>query len=74
MKHAPDRHYRHRFPAAIISQAVWLYHAFGLSLRDVELLMAERGIVVLCQAVAIGRARLAAHRWPRAANYVATGT
>jgi len=53
MKHAPDRRYRDRFPAAIISQAVWLYHAFGLSLRDVELLLAERGIVVSRHAVAL---------------------
>ena len=32
----------HRFPAEIISHAVWLYHVFGLSLRDVELILAER--------------------------------
>src|SRR6202043_2072563 len=41
----PLPHYRHRFPAEIISHAVWLYHAFSLSLRDVELLLAERGIL-----------------------------
>ena len=29
----PDPHYRHRFPAAIISHAVWLYCVFSLSLR-----------------------------------------
>ena len=33
----PDPHYRHRFPAEIISHAVWLYDVFSLSLRDVEL-------------------------------------
>ncbi len=38
----PDPHYRHRFPAEIISHAVWLYHVFSLSLRDVELILAER--------------------------------
>ena len=43
MKSPPDPHYRHRFPAAIITHAVWLYHVFSLSLRDVELLLAERG-------------------------------
>ena len=32
--------YRHRFPAEIISHAVWLFHVFSLSLRDVELLLA----------------------------------
>jgi putative transposase len=36
----------YRFPAEIISHAVWLYHVFSLSLRDVELILAERGITV----------------------------
>jgi putative transposase len=36
----------YRFPAEIIRHAVWLYHVFGLSLRDVELILAERGIAV----------------------------
>ena len=43
MKSPSDPHYRHRFPAEIISHAVCLYHVFSLSLRDVELLLAERG-------------------------------
>src|SRR4051794_11522904 len=51
MKSSPDPHYRHRFPAEIISHAVWLYHVFSLSLRDVELLLAERGIVVSYETV-----------------------
>src|SRR5689334_18518930 len=46
MKGVPDPHYRHRFPAEIISHAVWLYHTFCLSFRDVELMLAERGVVV----------------------------
>jgi putative transposase len=46
MKLPPDPHYRHRFPAEIISRAVWLYHVFSLSFRDVGLLLAERGIIV----------------------------
>jgi transposase-like protein len=37
---------RHRFPAEIINHSVWLYHVFSLSLRDVELILAERGILV----------------------------
>ncbi|HTW68825.1 MAG TPA: hypothetical protein VME47_02960 [Acetobacteraceae bacterium] len=52
MKPPPEPHYRHRFPAEIISHAVRLYHVFSvfsLSLRDVELLMAERGGVVSCE-------------------------
>ena len=47
----PDPHYRHRFPAEIISRAVWLYHVFSLSLRDVELILAERGVVVSYETV-----------------------
>lgn len=33
-----------RSPAQIIPHAVWLYHVFSLSLRDIELILAERGI------------------------------
>src|SRR5215469_3887523 len=35
-----------RFPREVIEHAVWLYHCFSLSLRDVELILAARGIVV----------------------------
>ena len=35
---------RHRFPPDVIRQAVWLYFRFTLSLRDVEEMLAERGI------------------------------
>jgi putative transposase len=51
MQSPPDPHYRHRFPAEIISHAVWLYHVFSLSLRDVELLLAQRGVVVSYETV-----------------------
>ena len=51
MKPSPDPRYRHRFPAEIISHAVWLYHVFSLSFRDVELLLAERGITVSYETV-----------------------
>jgi putative transposase len=51
MKHAPDPHYRHRFPAEVIAHAVWLCHVFSLSLRDVVLLAAERGIIVSYETV-----------------------
>ncbi len=37
---------RHRFPVAIISQSVWLYHRFNHSLRDVSEQLAFRGIEV----------------------------
>jgi transposase-like protein len=36
----------YRFPPEIISHAVWLYHRFCLSFRDVEDLLAKRGILV----------------------------
>lgn len=37
---------RHRFPAEVIRHAVWLYFRFRLSLRDVEELLAARGVEV----------------------------
>ena len=51
MKKPPDPHYRHRFPAELISHAVWLYHVFSLSFRDVELILAERGVVVSYESI-----------------------
>ena len=42
---------RHRFPAEIISHCVWLYFRFCLSYRDVEELMAERGVILTYEAV-----------------------
>jgi putative transposase len=42
---------RHRFPAEIISYAVWLYYRFNLSHRDIEDLLAERGITVSREAI-----------------------
>jgi hypothetical protein len=47
MKRPRDRLYaRHRFPAAVISHAVWLYFRFPLSLRMIEEMLAVRGIDV----------------------------
>ena len=46
---------RHRFPPEIISHAVWLYHRFTLSFRDVEDLLAERGIRVSYNAASSDR-------------------
>ena len=42
---------RHRFPPAIIQHAVWLYFRFALSNRDVEDLLAARGIEVSYETV-----------------------
>jgi putative transposase len=36
----------YRYPVEIISHCVWLYHRFPLSLREVEEMMPERGVVV----------------------------
>ncbi|THD59270.1 IS6 family transposase, partial [Phenylobacterium sp.] len=41
----------HRFPADIIRHAVWLYFRFTLSLRDVEELLAQRGIEVSYETI-----------------------
>jgi putative transposase len=41
----------YRYPAEIISYAVWLYFRFSLSLRDVEELLAERGVTVTYETI-----------------------
>ena len=42
---------RHRFPPEIISHAVWLYFRFALSYRDVEELLAERGVFLTYETI-----------------------
>jgi transposase-like protein len=42
---------RHRLPAKIIQHAIWLYLRFTLSYRDVEELLAERGLDVSYETV-----------------------
>ena len=44
-------HARHRFPAPIIQHAVWLCLRFTLSYRDVEDLLADRGIDVTYETI-----------------------
>ena len=41
----------HRFPPEIITHAVWLSHRFTLSFREVEEMLAERGVIVSYEAV-----------------------
>src|SRR5262245_38384426 len=41
----------HRFPAEIIGYCVWLYFRFSLSYRNVERLMAKRGVILTYEAV-----------------------
>ena len=53
----------YRFPPEIISHAVWLYHRFGVSFRDVEDLLAQRGLTVSYEAIPYG-----ATKRPRLAN------
>ena len=47
----------YRFPLDIIAQAVWLYHRFTLSFRDVEDLLAERGVTVSYETIRSGAER-----------------
>jgi putative transposase len=47
----PISYKRHRFPPAVITHAVWLYFRFTLSFRDVEDLLAERGVEVSYETV-----------------------
>ncbi len=47
----PGHYHRHRFRADIISHAVWLYHRFALSPRDVEERLFERAIVVTYETI-----------------------
>jgi putative transposase len=42
---------RHRFPSQIIAHAVWLYFRFPRSLRLVEEMLLERGIVVSYETI-----------------------
>jgi putative transposase len=63
---------RHRFPAEIIGHCVWLYFRFCLSYRDVEELMAERGLTLTYEAVRYWRRKFGQtcanqlqRRWPQ---------
>lgn len=47
----PISYKRHRFPADVIRHAVWLYYRFTLSFRDVDELLAQRGIEVSYETV-----------------------
>ena len=51
MPSEPTTYPGYRFPAEVIQHAVWLYHLFSLSLRDIELILAERGVVVSYESI-----------------------
>lgn len=46
-----SRYRRHRFPAEIISHSVWLYFRFTLSFRDVEEMLAMRGVTLSYETI-----------------------
>jgi putative transposase len=51
MKTSSNLYKGYRFPPDIIQYAVWLYYRFNLSQRDVEELLAERGITVSYESI-----------------------
>ena len=51
MKTTSNPYKRHRFPPEIIQYTVWLYYRFNLSHRDIEDLLAERGINVSYESI-----------------------
>ena len=51
MTSQPPSYRGYRFPPVIISHAVWLYHRFSLSFRDVEDWLASRGVSVTYEAL-----------------------
>ena len=51
MSNRPDLYRGLHFPAEVISHALWLYARFALSYRDVEELLAERGIQVSYETI-----------------------
>ena len=51
MSTSTPSYHGYRFPSEIISHAVWLYYRFCLSFRDVEDLLAERGVIVSYETI-----------------------
>ncbi|MGF6807251.1 transposase-like protein [Paraburkholderia sp. Clong3] len=51
MKKTKSLYHGHRFPASVISHAVRWYFRFQLSLRDIEELLFERGVVVSHESI-----------------------
>jgi putative transposase len=63
---SPLHYRRHRFPPEIIQHAIWLYLRFTLSYREVEELLAERGLDLSYETVrrAVGAELRLADRAP----------
>ncbi len=51
MNKSKNPYHGHRFPPEIISHAVWLYHCFTLSFRDIEEILAIRGVQMSYESV-----------------------
>ena len=51
MKRDTPSYHGYRFPPEIISHAVWLYHRFGVSFREVEDLLAQRGVTASYETI-----------------------
>ncbi len=51
MTTSPNPYRGFRFPVEVIQHAVWLYHCFSLSLRDVEIILAAGGVVVSYESI-----------------------
>ena len=51
----------HRFPRDVIAYAVWAYFRFPMSLRDVEDLLAERGVIVSYESIRAWVAKFGGH-------------
>jgi putative transposase len=51
MRTSVSRYHRHRFPAEIIGHCIWLYFRFALSFRDVEEMLAMRGVALSYETV-----------------------
>ena len=51
MSSSESRYRRHRFPIEVVEQCVWLYFRFALSYRNIEEMMAKRGVPVTYETV-----------------------
>ncbi|WP_449415621.1 IS6 family transposase [Ochrobactrum teleogrylli] len=51
MNSATPTYKNHRFPIEIVARAIWLYFRFNVSLREVEEMMLERGVVVSYETI-----------------------
>ncbi len=61
MNKSTNLYKRHRFPSEIIQYAVWLYHRFNMSHRDIEDLLAERGIEVSYESIRLWCNKFGSH-------------